>query len=244
MDNICEENQYALMNKTTAELIGDLMISLGNINQEELAALLSVTQPTISRWVKGAKPDHDSMVLMAQMDPNNGYEAWFGPRRVAEPIVDQHMEQRPQDDIVSLPSGKLRSAPGTSFLGPKDLKVLGFVKAGKVGYYPDNGETLEMTDRPPQLVGVPGGYAVYVDDDSMVPALKPGFILWVHPKKPALPGDNIIIQLVDGQTFVKELVRRTEKFLICKQWNPEGDVRYDQNKIKDVHLVVGSGIGR
>ncbi len=238
MDNNYEENQYAPMNKTTAELIGDLMISLGNINQEELAAKLNVTQPTISRW------DHDSMVLMAQMDPVNGYEAWFGPRRVKGPIVDIHKDGHPQDDIVSQPSGRVRSSVGTGFPGPKDLKVLGFVKAGKVGYYPDNGETLEMTDRPPSLYGVPGGYAVYVDDVSMSPALKPGFILWVHPKKPALPGDNVIIQLIDGQAFVKELVRRTEKVLICKQWNPEEEVRYDQGKIKDVHLVVGSGIGR
>lgn len=158
------------------------------------------------------------------------------PQGVDSAVDNSQREVAPQNQ-----SG-VTFAQGTVAERPKDLKVLGYVKAGTVGYFPDNGETLDMTHRPPALQGVLSAYAVFVHDDSMIPAFEPGWVVWVHPKRAAKPGDNVIIQLRDGQAFIKRLVRRTEKFLICKQWNPTEEVKYDSAKVKDVHLVVGSGI--
>ena len=53
------------------------------------------------------------------------------------------------------------------------------------------------------------------------------------------PGDNVIIQLTDGQAFVKVLTRRAAGIVACGQFNPKKTIEYKQSKVKSVHLVVG-----
>ena len=125
-----------------------------------------------------------------------------------------------------------------TFTGPRDLPILGYVKAGGLGFFIVNGERQGVTVRPEALRDVTTAYAVRVHDESMSPALEPGYLLFVDPTRPVKPGDNVVIQLADGQAFIKRLVRRTEKAMICKQFNPVGEIKYDPGKIKAVHLVV------
>jgi phage repressor protein C with HTH and peptisase S24 domain len=133
----------------------------------------------------------------------------------------------------------LRSDLGTAhFTGPRDLPILGYVKAGGLGFFITNGERQGVTVRPEPLLDVKDAYATYVHDESMVPKLDPGNLLFVHPTRPYKPGDLVVIQKHDGQAFIKQHVRRTEKALICKQYNPAGEVKYDPKEIKSVHLVV------
>jgi len=124
--------------------------------------------------------------------------------------------------------------------GPRDLPILGYVKAGQDGFFITNGEVEGYAVRPDLLSGVKDAYAVYIHDKSMFPAFEPGHLAWVDPLRPVKPGDSIVIQLLDGQAFIKRLKRRTERALICEQWNPSGEVRYDAAEIRSVHLVVGS----
>lgn len=124
--------------------------------------------------------------------------------------------------------------------GPRDLRVLGYVKGGREGFFIDNGEVQGMTARPDFLAGVKDAYAVYVHEDSMFPAFEPGHLAWVNPLKPVKPGDSVVVQLGDGQSFIKRLKRRTEKFVICEQWNPAEEVKYKTSDVRAVHLVVGS----
>ncbi len=92
--------------------------------------------------------------------------------------------------------------------------------------------------RPDPLRDVKDAYAVRVHDECMSPVLEPGYLLYVDPTRPVRAGDNVIIQLKDGQAFIKRLVRRTEKALICKQFNPVQEIKYDPGKVRAVHLVV------
>lgn len=133
---------------------------------------------------------------------------------------------------------ELVSAGHATFAGPRDLPILGYVKAGGLGFFIGNGDRQGVTVRPEALRDVTTAYAVRVHDDSMSPALEPGYLLFVDPTRPVKPGDNVVIQLQDGQAFIKRLVRRTEKAMICKQYNPAGEVKYEPNKVKSVHVVV------
>lgn len=123
--------------------------------------------------------------------------------------------------------------------GPRDLPILGHVKAGQVGLFIDQGERQGVTVRPEALRDVRTAYAVRVHDVSMSPAFEPGYVLHVDPTRPVKPGDNVVIQTVDGQAFIKRLVRRTERVLICEQFNPREPMEFKPAKVRAIHMVVG-----
>ena len=123
--------------------------------------------------------------------------------------------------------------------GPRDLPILGYVKAGQVGLFIDQGERQGVTMRPEALRDVRTAYAVRVHDVSMSPAFEPGYVLHVDPTRPVRPGDNVVIQTVDGQAFIKRLVRRTERVIICEQFNPREPMEFKPSKVKAIHMVVG-----
>lgn len=125
------------------------------------------------------------------------------------------------------------------FYGKKDLPILGHVKAGAEGLFYDQGEHQGVTMRPEALYDVRNAYAVRVHDMSMYPAFEPNDIVHVNPNLAVVPDNNVVIQLKDGQCFVKRLVRRTEKHLICLEWHPEKrEIRYDRSQVKYVHMIV------
>lgn len=146
-----------------------------------------------------------------------------------------------REAVVARTQGAVASMEGQSHLSwPKDLKIIGHVKAGVEGFFLDQGEHHGLAYRPPVLANVKDAFAVYVQDDSMVPAFEPGQIAWIHPHKPAAPGCNIIIEMDDGQAFIKRLVRRTATKVICLQWQPKREIEYDIKKVKQLYYVVGS----
>lgn len=238
MDRTWSAAQYAPMNKTMAQMIIELRQALGGINQEELAERLDVTQPTVSRWERGVQPDGDSIAKLAKLDPSKNAAKWLG---IQSPTLgNAHVSENAQRELPETSQGSVTFLRETDSTWPKDLKILGFVKAGLVGFFPDNGEALDMTHRPPGLSGVRNAYAVIVNDESMVPVYKPGWVIWAHPWRRPEQGDDVIIQTADGQAFVKTLVRRAGKQIICKQWNPEKELRFEEGAVT-IHLVVGTG---
>lgn len=123
--------------------------------------------------------------------------------------------------------------------GPRDLPILGYVKAGQEGLFIDQGERQGVTVRPEALRDVRTAYAVRVHDTSMSPAFEPGYVLHVDPTRPVRPGDNVVIQLADGQAFIKRLVRRTERIITCEQFNPRQPMEFKPAKVRAIHMVVG-----
>jgi phage repressor protein C with HTH and peptisase S24 domain len=146
------------------------------------------------------------------------------------------------------PTPFLRERPVTSAghrkhaaQGEPDLQILGNARGGSDGFFLDNGAVHGYTPRPLDLVGIPEAYAVYMVGDSMTPAIKHGWLCYVNPLKPPAPGDDVVVQLSDGQGFIKELVRRTTKAVICKEYNPEArEISYPREQVASVHLIVSS----
>ena len=124
--------------------------------------------------------------------------------------------------------------------GSRNLPILGYAKGGEDAFFIDNGEIAGYTMRPHVLDGVSDAYAVEFWDTSMEPALKHGHLGWVHPRKPVKPGDDVVVQLADGQALVKSLVRRTETHLVLRQYNPAKDFKVDRADVKSIHLIVGT----
>lgn len=144
-----------------------------------------------------------------------------------------------QQKVAPPNEGRVTSERDRRPTGTKTLPILGYVRAGEVGFFLDQGTVRGYAMRPESLAGNTEAYAVRVHDESMSNRFEPGWILQVDPWRPVKPGDNVIIELHDGQAFVKVLKRRTNKIVLCEQFNPRKEIEFKSGDVKNVHLVVG-----
>lgn len=215
------------------------------ISQAKFGAGFGVSREAVSQWEKGkSTPEQDKLEKMAERyDVSLDWIAGKGPdQRMSKPQGDVQAVDNTQRMVAGPNISTIAYQGGEKGLSSwnRDVPILGHAKAGIEGFFLDNGEILGMAYRHPGQVGVKGAFAVYVRDESMIPAFKPGRVAWVHPSRPCTLGDDVLIELVDGQAFIKEYKRKTAEHLICRQWNPEKDVRFDIKKIKHIYLILGS----
>lgn len=208
-------------------------------SMRDFAERAGVPYDTVNKCLRGdvENPRGDTMHKLAKA--LGVTEPWLRYGTGLEPRGDGAAVDNPQRAVVATQNGAVEYA-GDAGTWPKDLKIIGYAKAGMDGFFLDQGEHHGMAFRPPSLIGVSKAFAVYCRDQSMLPAFEPGWVLWVHPTKPAAPGNNVIIELADGQAFIKRLVRRTSKEVICQQWNPKREIRFEAKKVKHLYLVVGA----
>lgn len=223
------------------------------LTQEQLGDAVGVVQSAVVSWEKpgGNEPDLERLGKIATvtgvrkewLTHGIGEMTTFVAGAKASNIIDlstKDIHTRTTETLSDSPSKPLQSLPDNLVrLGQKDLPVLGHAKGGEEGFFMDQGRVHGFTARPGILEGVPGAYAVRVHDHSMGNVLRHGFLCWVDPHRPPTQGDEVVIQLADGQAFIKTLVRRTAKYIRCKQYNPEKDIDYPVEGTV-LHLIVGS----
>jgi hypothetical protein len=126
------------------------------------------------------------------------------------------------------------------------LNVLGMAECGADGWSLWNGDIIDVTDRPANLRGVPGAYAVYVVGVSMEPRYHPGELVHIHPGKPLTIGAYVLVQRrgKDGDpplAVIKRLVKRSGAKILLEQFNPHKTFEIRNDDIVSIHRVVGSG---
>jgi phage repressor protein C with HTH and peptisase S24 domain len=114
----------------------------------------------------------------------------------------------------------------------KDVPVLGTAAGGdyEKGAFQLTPDAVDYVRRPPGLLSAKEIYALYVEGSSMIPRFEPGELIYVNPNRPVRPGDYAIIQeQVDEDTirgFVKQFVKRSGDWIIVRQLNPEGEMKF------------------
>ncbi|EME71410.1 C repressor protein [Paramagnetospirillum caucaseum] len=131
---------------------------------------------------------------------------------------------------------------------PRTLPVYGLAQGGDDGAFEMNGSVLDYVEMPPALAGTKNPYGVYVSGESMSPRYEPGWLLHVHPHKPARPGDNVVVQIRARDehspplAYVKVLVSDHHKSggkLIVRQFNPDKKLVWEGQEVVSVHKIVG-----
>lgn len=213
----------------------------------EFAEKNDIPQPTYAMHESGKRGLSRGNTLDLYAEKLGIRKAWLqfgeGPMRAdtQNPQLIKGSSPLPQKSVAETSETRLEFAPGARRDLPRDLPILGYVKAGERGFFIDQGQRQGVAVRPETLLDNPDAYGVWVHDTSMMPALEPGWLLHVDPHRPVKPGHLVVIQLTDGQSFIKKLIRRTEKAVICEQYNPpDPNVKYDPKNVRSVHRVVGS----
>jgi phage repressor protein C with HTH and peptisase S24 domain len=160
-------------------------------------------------------------------------------------ITGESAEPAPSQDPLAIARGDARPAavrmPPRDTM-PRDVPVLGTVAGSAIGSFQFTSDVIDYVRRPPALVGVET-YAVYVENESMVPRYNPGDLVFVHPRRPVLKGDAVVIQIknsagADMEGFIKIFQSRTAEWIIVEQLNPASIIRYKRETVQHIHKVL------
>ena len=133
--------------------------------------------------------------------------------------------------------------PGNNVL-PRDLPVYGVAVGGVEGDFSFNGSVVDYVRRPPMLTRIGNAFGVYVTGDSMSPRFDHGDLVFVHPGRPAQPGNDVIVELhgehgEPGPCYIKRLVRRTPDRVQLSQFNPpRDDIVIEAARIKAIYRIL------
>lgn len=104
-----------------------------------------------------------------------------------------------------------------------------------------NGEAVDWAPRHPAQVGIRDAFAIYVFSDSMEPRYFRGELVYIHPGRPPEPGKDCIIEMKNGDAYIKTMVKRGDKALRVRQYNPAAESDVPLKDIKAVYAVIGRG---
>ncbi|WP_417513159.1 S24 family peptidase [Minwuia sp.] len=126
---------------------------------------------------------------------------------------------------------------------PSDIPVMGTAAGGLEGAFQmQAGEAIDHVRRPPGVATAVDVYAIYVVGDSMVPRFEEGELIYVSGKRPARPGDYVVVQTsnADGEitAWCKKLVSRDAKKIVLAQFNPEGTFEVPSMSTVAVHRIL------
>lgn len=108
----------------------------------------------------------------------------------------------------------------------------------------DADHTVRMIARPAALAGSREVYAIYFHGESMLPRFEPGDVGFVDPRRPAGPGDYVLVQLNSGEdddvvsVLVKKLVRSTSRELVLEQFNPPAIFTVPRARVARYHRIL------
>lgn len=99
--------------------------------------------------------------------------------------------------------------------------------------------------RPPALWAARDAYAISFMGTSMQDRYKQGDVGIVDPRRTPGPGDDVVVQLTDGNggsdvmtVLVKELVRASGSYVELRQLNPERTFRIPRSQVARMHRIV------
>lgn len=109
----------------------------------------------------------------------------------------------------------------------------------------DADHVIRLIARPPALWAARDAYAIYCHGDSMEPRYRQGEVAVVDPRRPPGPGDDVVVQLTDGNggsdvvtVLLKQLVRATASYIELAQFNPPLTFRVPRSQVARLHRVV------
>jgi phage repressor protein C with HTH and peptisase S24 domain len=104
-----------------------------------------------------------------------------------------------------------------------------------------NGEAVDWVVRHPAQFGINNAFAVYVFSDSMEPRYFQGELIYVHPGRPPEANRDCIIEMKNGDAYIKRFLRQSADKIRVAQFNPPEEKDILKEDIKAIYAVVGRG---
>ncbi|MBI4968527.1 MAG: helix-turn-helix transcriptional regulator [Rhodospirillales bacterium] len=104
---------------------------------------------------------------------------------------------------------------------PQKIPLIGLAQAGTEGFFDDSGYPVggSWDEIPFPEVGDHHAYALEISGDSMEPLYREGDLVIVAPGAGVRRGDRVVVKTIDGEVMVKQLLRRTGRYLDLQSVN-------------------------
>ncbi len=126
------------------------------------------------------------------------------------------------------------------------LPVRGRAQGGDGGAVVLDGSIIDHLPGPSSLDSVNDAYGVEIIGDSMEPRYFAREIVWVHPGRGVHGGDFAVMHVRqpngDLHAYVKKYIGRRSGRIIAYQYNPQGEISFDEEDVEQIDLIVASGI--
>jgi SOS-response transcriptional repressor LexA len=167
--------------------------------QRALAQALKLDPSAVSRLLEGSRQlkahEIPRIVAFFQGLQSPGQSVGSGAsssdggamgREAKDTFSDRQIDQ--PDRYRAKPGPRPKAKPTTV------LPVLGPLVADRSGFYRLEEGVAEQRLSPPQLLGVPGAYALFVPDDQLAPRYRAGEVIYIHPSRPPTAGSFVVVR--------------------------------------------------
>jgi phage repressor protein C with HTH and peptisase S24 domain len=103
------------------------------------------------------------------------------------------------------------------------------------------GKDIGRAARHPAQKDMTNAFAFYAIGESMQPRYRAGELVYAVAGKPPVHGQDCVVELQNGEGYLREFDRHTGKDVLCKQLNPCREWKRAATDVKSIHAVVGRG---
>lgn len=203
----------------------------------EAAARMGKSRTYVYDIVKGKKTSVQGANLDALADALETTSSWL-----------LHGEEGDAPQIKPAPNASSApiTVPNLQSM-PRDVPVFGTasgsVAGAAQGAWQITSDPVDYVRRAPGLATARDAYALYVENESMEPRFPPGELVFIHPGRPVRSGDIVVLQVQNAEhapieTYIKIMVRRANGDVICRQYNPDAEIRFSGKTVLRVHRVL------
>jgi phage repressor protein C with HTH and peptisase S24 domain len=201
---------------------------VAGLSQEELSKRSGVTQQMISKLETDKSANTRDLVALAQA-------CGVRPEWLATGSEPMEPPAETREDLA--PCGR-PPVPGELY---REISIVGTTQTGpdpawfELGNPHPFGEAYLDSPTQDRLA-----YALRVVGHGMEPRMREGDVLAVSPAAAPVPGDDVVVKLMNGSVLVKELVASREGTLTLRSIG-EGEKRIviDRGEVAFVHVVTG-----
>lgn len=200
------------------------------LTQSELAKRIGVSKTTITFWKTGVnKLSGENLMALAKALRCSA--RWLATGE-GSPVPESLSLDKPwldMDDASNVEQGPPIVSPYRA------IPIVGTAQMGAEGYWYALDEGEGAVDVPSKD---PGAYALRLRGDSMAPAIRSGWIAVCEPNGRLVPGEYVMIRLVDGECMLKELLYANDVEVSVMSLNPAYSRRtIPMEQIEQMHYV-------
>lgn len=202
--------------------------SSGPKTQAWLREKLGVSQAAVSQWSNDQQTPKQLHKIAEVLDVDYYWLSNGTDRKIKN-----------QDDFP-LPSTTLSSMGQISF-GPDMIPILGHANASSSAIMLNHEDPIGEAPRHPNQKGVRNAFYLKIYDESMAPRYYPGERAAVNGGSMPLTKEDCIIEMNNGEAYIKQFLRTSTKDVVCRQLNPDKEWKRPLSEVKAIHAVVGRG---